>query len=269
MKKVLLSAIAILAIMNVSMPRAEAWIFRTKSPVSGQLESLSNDKFMQISELEMKVFGLSFEGEEVYTRVARLENRLFNGTQDGLDLNNRVDRLLSRGDAVALNGVSPQELAETEFKIFNRTYVNEKIENRLARLERKLLGAEQGGGADARFALIRTASQRYNPNTYTYTTPNYPQTVYTPNYYNTTLPNVFPTGTNSGWRNVLGNVLNGFMGGTMTGYTPPIYDPYGYGYNNNGFQYGGSGFNSNVVTPYGYRNVINNMSGGASVRILD
>lgn len=260
---------------------AKAWVFRSKSPTTGQLETLSNEQFSNLAQMEVASFGLSFEGENVYNRVDRLEKRMINQVNSSMPLNERVSNLTGKSNPSQMYNIPLQDLAQIEYNVYNRSFTSDILEARLARLEGQMFGAVQSGNLASRYDLIRSASANYrnknnyyNSNAYSLMTPQ------TTNYQSYFVPNtqpIFQNTNNTGWRNVLGNVLSTFAGGSMTGYTPSLYDPYGFntnngfnnsGFNNSGFQINGNGYNQRVWTPTGYRDVVTNTSTGAGVTIL-
>jgi hypothetical protein len=125
-----------------------------------------------------------------------------------------------------------------------------------------MLGAMQGGDLIGRFNTVKVAARHYN---------SYPelaqsQGVYTnqgvyPPYYN----RQNTAGAKRGLlQNILGSLFGDINSGMMTGFTPPVYDPYNqYGQNTaSGMQ---DYYMGNTGGFYNNRNLGN----GSSVRILD
>lgn len=235
-----------------------------------------NENYPKITQLELNMFKRSFEKENIYSRLTRLENRVFRRSFSGMPLATRVDNLLANIDSGLMYGITNKELAKLEMKVLGRAYQNDDTESRITRLEKEMLGAMQGGNLKQRYETVRLASKHYN---------SYPeiaqsQTVYPQQqagygYY----PQYSPYGnsnrrmykTNNGVSGILQNIAGRIFGdigtGTLTGYTPPIYDQYNQ-YNQYGINPGFGQQDYAVGNTGGYiRN--RSLGNGSSVRILD
>lgn len=232
-----------------------------------------NENYPKITQIEYALFKRSYEKESIYNRLTRLETRLFRRHFNELPLATRVDNIANNIDAGIMYNISAKELARLERKVLGRVYTGDDTESRITRLEKEMLGAMQGGNLNQRFETVKTASKHYN---------SYPeivqsQTTMTPaQAYRAISPAVNPyygygqnwTSTGGGiggfFRNAIGSLLSGgtYGMGTMTGYTPPIYDPYsayspGMGIRNE--------YRGNTRSYIDNRNYGN----GSTVRILD
>ena len=225
----------------------------------------SSENYPKISQLEIAIFKRTYEKENIYNRLTRLENRLFKRNFSSLPLASRVDNLLANVDTGIMYGISPNEITKLERKVLGQTYTYEDSDSRITRLEKEMLGAMQGGSLKERFETVKTAAKHYN---------SYPelcksQNVYLPqNAYYSPQTNWSGTTTRKGvngiLQNLLGAVFGDFSTGTMTGFTPPIYDPYNpYGLNP------GMGMGDYYMGNHG--GYINNRNIGntSTVRILD
>ncbi len=245
-----------------------------REPVVNQVYDYNNpngtmttsESYPRISQLEVAIFRRSYENENIYSRLTRLENRLFKRSFAGMPLASRVDNLLANVDQGMMYGISSNELSKLERKVLGQTFAYEDSDSRITRLEKEMLGAMQGGNLNQRFETVKTASKHYN----SYPEISRSQAVYTPTnaYYG---PQSSWSGTkmNGGvggmLQNVVGSIFGNFTPGNMTGYTPPLYDPYN--------QYGA--YNPGMGTQDyfmgnrgGYMNN-RNIGNGTTVRILD
>lgn len=185
-----------------------------------------SENYPKINKIEISLFKRTYEHENIYKRLTRLENRLFKEVYPNLPLSSRVENILANIDIGIMYNISAKELAKLEFKVLGRAYENDDTESRITRLEKEMLGAMQGGDLKERFNTIKTASKHYN---------SYPELAQSQNVYQSYSG---PYSTYSNWnnkkqrgfgnfmQNVLGTIFGGMTTGTMTGFTPPIYDPY-------------------------------------------
>ena len=178
------------------------------------------ENYPKITQVEAVVFNRNFEGENIYNRLNRIEQKLFKQQFQNLPLASRMDNILAGVDQGAMSGISMRDLSQMETRVFGQTFAREDTETRIARLEKEMLGAMQNGSLKQRYATVRTAAKHYN---------SFPQQYaqdsrYMPNTYNGQKPNFLTR---------IVDTLAGGMGmGTMTGFTPPIYDTYGDTYGN-------------------------------------
>lgn len=102
-----------------------------------------------------------------------------------------------------------RDIARLEKKIFNRTYENNTVEQRISRLERHMFGALQSGDLQNRLTKLHKANSNMKKTFFNN---------YNDNYYRQ------PIVAGSGWRSMLHSFGSGIMGGVPTGITPQM-DP--------------------------------------------
>lgn len=190
------------------------------SPLQIQQEEPSlTENYPKITQLEINIFKRTFERESIYKRLSRLEHRIFKNEFPNMPLSSRVENILANIDAGIMYNISEKELSKLEIKILARTYPNDDTESRITRLEKEMLGAMQSGNLKERFDTIKVASKHYN---------SYPEIVQSQNAYQSYgMHNGFRTrGFGNFLQNVIGTIFGTMNAGTMTGYTPPIYDAY-------------------------------------------
>src|SRR5574344_759912 len=229
-------------------------------------QTSSDESYPRITEVEYMLFNKNFENENIYNRLSRIENKVFRRNFQNMALSARVDNILANIDEGAMYGISSAQLSKLERKVLGRTYTNEDTDSRITRLEKEMLGAMQGGNLRERYETVATAAKHYN---------SYPelaqsQGVYSPSNYSTTYANntgwtpYQPKGINRIFQNVLGAVFgdtNSF--GTMTGFTPPVYDQYNQYYNP------GIGMQDYYMGNHGGYMQNRNLGSQSTVRILD
>ncbi len=226
-----------------------------------------NENYPKITQIEFNLFKRTYEKESIYNRLSRIENKIFRRNFSSLPLSSRVDNILANIDAGVMYNISSKELAKLERKVLGRTYDYDDTESRITRLEKEMLGAMQGGNLTERFNTVKTASKHYN---------SYPEIVQSQTVYPQYSTPYYPQGSWSGTRvnrgvggivsNILGAIFGDFSPGTMTGFTPPIYDQYSpYA----GFTNPGMGQQNYYMGNHGgyYNN--RNIGSGSTVRILD
>ena len=236
-------------------------------PYSAYQQPGANESYPKITQLEFTLFKKTYERENIYNRLTRLENKLFRRNFNNMPLASRVDNILANIDPGIIYNISSRELAKLESKVLGRTYMNDDTESRITRLEKEMLGAMQGGNLTERFNTIKTASKHYN---------SYPELAQSQSVY----PMPATYGMNNNWsgtrvnrgvggllQNVLGAIFGDFSTtGTMSGFTPPIYDPYNpYG----AFTNPGMGQQNYYMGNHGGYIDNRNIGSGSSVRILD
>ena len=229
-----------------------------------------NESYPKITQLELNIFKKSYEKESIYSRLTRLENRVFRRSFTGMPLASRVDNILSNIDVGIMYGIKSQDLAKLEMKVLGRTYNGDDTESRIARLEKEMIGAMQGGNLKERYETVLKASKHYN---------SYPeiaqsQVVYPNSQYGYSPYSMYPkqsfyNNSNGGVNGILQKIAGMFFGdignGSFTGMTPPIYDPYNmYGFNNPGM-----GQQEYAVGNTGGYIRNRNIGNGTTVRILD
>lgn len=193
---------------------------------SANLETASNISYSRISEIEQSLFGKTYQGQNIAARLSRIEKNLFNKTYPNSTNLQRLDNVVSNYNQInKCPNISVNVLSKMERQVFNQAFPQYNIQRRLERLEQQILGATQQGDMSARYELLKTAARNYKP-----------QNVLSP-YEDSGFDGATVGSTRR--RGLLGSL--GSLGGTMTGFTPPINPYSAYGMNNN--------YSSN---PYGY-----------------
>lgn len=262
----LLSILILLALSNQGI----CYTFTTYSPPE-VIQNNGYTSYPKISQIESIVFNKTYETEDIETRLRRLEKKTCSQIFPSADLAWRVDNIMTRIDQSALYNIPSKDLAKIERNVLGRSYVRDKIETRLSRLEQKMLGATQSGKPDERYQTILSASNHYT------------------DFENLANPINTAIGTSSGnLKNAFQNIFSSiFSNGCMTGYTPPI-SPYGYntpyGLNPQSgiygpitprfdtvpyIPYGNNGYHRSLRTNTGYYNMNRNCSSGCGIHILD
>lgn len=206
-----------------------------------------------ISRIEQTLFGHSFENQDISLRLSRIEKSLFTTTYPSATEAQRIDNIISNFNQInKYPNISQNVLSKMESRVFSQNFPQNNPQHRIERLEQKVFGAVQSGDINSRYEALKIAINTYNKNV----TNN-----------DTLYPNNIAQG---GWRNIAGSLL----GGSMTGFTPPISPYYG---NNNSFVdpfsgghgiYRGYGAN-NGLGGYRYHNQYSDYGAGTGVTILD
>lgn len=154
-------------------------------------------------------------------------------------------------------------LSRYEKRLFGKSYDNDEVENRISRLEEKVLGTIFEGNLDKRYQTLRRTipnylkNQHYTVNYPTYThsynnnVPMYSTTSYPSQYHSVTTPVQ-----STGWRGLAGSLGNFFFG-APTGMSPQIYSPFVSDY--------GPDYQQGMYTNHGWR--LNNIHTGSGVGI--
>ena len=230
-----------------------------------------NENYPKITQLEINLFKKSYEKENIYSRLTRLENKVFKRNFSGMPLASRVENLLENIDSGIMYGISSKELAKIETKVLGRTYTNDDTESRITRLEKEMIGAMQGGNLKERYNTVKTASKHYN--SYPEIAQSqivYPQSnVYAYNPYNGFYPGTSmrygrPSGVGNILQSMANRVFRGYGPGMLTGFTPPIYDPYSPYMNPSGI-----GHQDYYMGNRGGYIRNRNFGNGATIKILD
>lgn len=224
-----ISLLLLLGLLLISSP---AFAYKVKSFKPLNIEPLAlpydappeiDESYPKVTQLEITLFKRAYENESIYNRLSRIENRMFKRNFNSMPLASRVDNIFANLDPALIYNISLKELARLETKVLGRTYPNDDTESRITRLEKEMLGAMQGGKLTERFETVKTAAKHYN---------SYPEIAQSQGVYSgySTGTNPYYTGTKRGLSGMLQNVLGVIFGdigtGTMTGFTPPLYDPY-------------------------------------------
>lgn len=223
------------ALLTLNIPTL-AYQVTTITPIPQSNAGYYNS-YPKITQIENMMFNRGFENEDIYSRLNKIEQKMFNTTNPNASLSERVDNILGKIDPGALYNIPIDKLSQIENKLFARTYSNDDTETRIIRLEKEMLGAMQGGDLEERFQTVAEAAKHYNAFPYQEQQPYYGQQTYSPN---------MATAANTGGvKGIFKNILGAMVGGTLTGYTPPIYNN-SYAYNNNNPYY------QNSVYPNSY-----------------
>ncbi len=154
-------------------------------------------------------------------------------------------------------------LSKIEKKILLQTYEYDSAQNRIERLEQKLLGAVQTGDLNSRFYTLKSIAKNYKAYN--------PDAMYSSNTHNTYddyRPPILTGTMGSSWQNALwSNFKNQFIG-MPTGMSPAM-DPAYMDYFEAERAMTGSGRDVDVRTNTGYYKSRTNRSSGVGVTILD
>lgn len=225
-------------------------------PYAGQRSVNPDTNYLRLNQVEMSLYGRTYNNQDIVKRVSRIEQSLFSRTYPNSALVQRVDNIISNYNQVnQYPNISSSVLSRMESKILSRTYLQSNTENRIERLEQKLFGAVQSGDLNSRYESLRTAVNNYTPN----------------NVYPNMMPNM---ATGRGWKGLANNLGSSIWGGSMTGFTPPInplYDNYGSGggYNSFASSNNGYGMYQGNRSNHGYSDSYRDYGSGVGVTILD
>lgn len=223
--------------------------------MSGNYES-----YPKITQIENLMFRRSFDNENIYNRLSRIESKMFRRQFQNMPLASRMDNILSNIDEGQMSGIASNDLSRLETKVLGQSFQGEDSDSRITRLEKEMLGAMQQGNLKQRYEVVKTAARHYNA---------FPQqtarnSAFTPNnYYN----NNNSRSKASILTRVLDTLAGGMGMGTMTGFTPPIYDPY----SSQSMQYPGNaaGMQDYYMGNNGGHYDNRNIGSGAGIRILN
>lgn len=216
----------------------------------------NNADYQKITQIENSLYGKNFAYQDILIRLSRIEKNIFNKTYPSLPLSQRVDNIVANyNQSVEYPNISKNTLSKMEMKIFGRNFNGEPQETRIKRLEQQMLGAVQSGNITTRYETLKTLAGNYNSNQYS------------PNYYSNSL-----SGTQGGWKGILGSLGGMLLGGNgvMTGFTPSIDSYYTAPYNsyispgNPGW-----GYYNGYRTNSGYYDRFNNYGSQTRVTVLD
>ncbi len=217
---------------------------------------MNNADYQKITQIENSLYGKNFAYQDVLIRLSRIEKKIFNKTYLNLSLSQRVDNIVANyNQSVEYPNISKNILTKMEINIFGRNFNTDNSQTRIERLEQQVLGAVQSGDITTRYETLKTLAGNYNSNQYS------------PTYYSTPL-----TGTQGGWRGVLGSLGGMLLGGngSMTGFTPPLDSYYTTPYNNYAsLGSPGYGYYNGYRTNHGYYDRFNNYGSQTGVTILD
>lgn len=222
-----------------------------------------NSSYPDVSRIEQSLFGRTFENENISLRLSRIEKSMFSTTYSGSSDSQRIDNIISNFNQInKYPNISQNELSRLESRIFSQNFAQDNPQRRIERLEQQLFGAIQSGSLISRYEAIKMAAKSYNRN------------------------NLYNSGgiMQGGWKGLAANLGSSMLGGTMTGFTPPInpYSNYNYGANGLNNYYntyanpysGNSGIYRGMRTNrglggYSYHDCFNDFGTGTGVSILD
>ncbi len=221
--------------------------------IANPFAQTANINYYAITKIEKSLFGRTYKGQNIAIRLSRIEKALFSTTYPNSNPVQRLDNIISNFNQMnKYPNISKNTLSRIETRIFNQNFSQNNVEHRIERLEQELFGAVQSGDIDSRYQAIKMAYKNQ-----------------TKKYYPTQVAQ-------NGWKGLVNNLGNTLLGGSMTGFTPPI-NPYNY---NNGYNkqinpfanghgiYRGSRVN-NGPWGYSYSDEFNDFGNGAGVTILD
>lgn len=214
-----------------------------------------NANYSDVSQIEQSLFGRTYATQSIPARLSRIEKSLFTTTYPNSTIAQRIDNIILNFNQLnKYPNISKHILSKLETKILNQDYPQNSPERRIERLEQQLFGATQSGNVDARYQTILAASKNYRRPNQDYLDPI----------------------SQGGWKNIAGAIGSSLLGGSMTGFTPPInpyYDNYNNNYNNYNNSYNsypsGYGAYQGYRSNHGYSDSFKNYSSGTGVTILD
>ena len=222
-----------------------------------------NNDYPKISLLEQSLYNRTYETDNIYKRLNRLEQKIFRKTFPNMSLANRVEKLSNAFAKKNLNtNISKFDLTQLEKQYFGQSFKNDSVEDRISRLEQNIFGTIQTGNLQLRFNNLVQAYQN--------TKMQEKQKLFTQNPYGTGYSSM---NNNQNFGGLLKNAFNSFFTtGQLTGFTPPIYNPYPYRSSvpnfYNPYDMGGRGYNSGF-SGRGYRYYNNgNIGNTSSVRVF-
>lgn len=171
----------------------------------------TNLNYSAVARIENALYGHTFTNQNISVRLERIERSLFNTTFKNATPAQRIDNIISNFNQLnKYPNISANVLSRLENKIFSQTYQQNSVERRIERLEQQIFGAVQSGDIDARYEALVVAAKNYNATA---------SAGYLPNASTGYMVN---PAQNRGLRGVANALLNNALGGTMTGFTPPI-----------------------------------------------
>ena len=268
---ILLNLFIIFFLSNVN--ESNAYTFRTfepNVPISNgyqnynnqngfyNIENNQNNDYPKLTLIENTLFNTSYLNESVYNRLNRIEKKLFRKTFENMDLASRVDNVINNMENGNYYGnISKAQLGKMEMLCFQKMYKKEPIETRIQRLETNVFGTIQSGNLNNRFKNLELAINNQQQQNQYYNN-QYGQNNYYPNGYGMNYNGNYHQSLASNFRNIIGNMFNPMR---MTGFTPPVYNPFNYYDANYGAQryMQGTGFR-------GFQN--KNYGTGSSVKVF-
>jgi len=211
-----------------------------------------NLKYPDVTKIEQTLFGNTYTKQDITIRLSRIERSMFSATYPGASVDQRVQNIIMNFNQINQNpNISQNVLSRIEAKVLNQKFPQNSAQRRIERLEEQVFGAVQSGDLDTRYQNLLTASKKFN---------------------NLAQNSIVPS---TGWRGIVQNLGNSFVGGGyVTGVTPPInpyygnYSPSTYGYSANPFG-NGSGIYRGIRTNTGMYDGFQDFGSGAGVNILD
>ncbi len=218
----------------------------------------SNNKYPNITRIEKFLFGKTYENQNISIRLSRIEKSLFTTTYQNASETQRIDNIISNFNQInKYPNISQNNLSKMEIKVFKQVFSQNNPQRRIERLEQQIFGAIQSGDLNSRYEALKIALNTYNKKIYS-------NNVLTSDGIN-----------QKGWRGIVSNLGSSMLGGTMTGFTPPINPYYGnYNAYTNPYGNGQGGIyrsygETNGLGGYRFYNNHQNFGTGTGVTILD
>lgn len=221
-----------------------------------------------IGEIEKSLFGRTYANQNITSRLSRIEKTLFSTTYPNANQTQRIDNIISNFNQMnKYPNISKNSLSKMEMQVFNECFALNNAQRRIERLEEEVFGAVQSGDFDSRYEALKMATKSLKKNTNILSN-NDP-------FNSSGFSNMAPK---SGWKGIASSMSGGMLGGSMTGFTPPIspfYNNYsGYNNSNNNLYPYRSGYNTQRGYRtnnggYGYREDFTDYGCGTGVTILD
>lgn len=220
----------------------------------------STPNYSDVRRIEQSLFGRTYDGQNINMRLTRIEKSLFTTTYPTVPESQRIDNIISNFNQMnKYPNISQNALSRMESKVFGQNFPQNNQQRRIERLEQKIFGAVQSGDMNSRYEALKIAINTYNKN-----------------LANSNYQTNYNTPPQKGWRGVANALGGNFMGGSMTGFTPPISPYYGntMGSYGNPFAGLGSGIyrgygSNNGLGGYRYMDQYSNYGSGTGVTILD
>ena len=116
----------------------------------------SGNIYESLYEMEKQIYSKDYSQDDFCTRMGRLEMSIFGKKSDYplYDRLNALKKALSESDARNSNINKQVILDLLEKRYFNRNYNEDSVENRITRLEQRILGSAFSGNIDERFNYL-------------------------------------------------------------------------------------------------------------------
>lgn len=124
------------------------------------------NSYPKVAQMEKHLYQMSYDSEDIYSRLARIETSLYKSVQSHKSLADRVDGIANQLHITSMPGYLLDDITFLERTNFNKIYSNDSPDNRLERLEYHLAGALQEGSYTDRVFKLKNLSNRNNINQY-------------------------------------------------------------------------------------------------------